>query len=32
MSHNILKNFRREQQEGLLVGKGARSPGKKEGK
>lgn len=31
MSQNILGSFRREQQEGLRVGKGARPPGKREG-
>ena len=31
MSQNILESFRREQQEGLLVGKGARPPGEREG-
>lgn len=31
MSQKAVKSFRREQQEGLVVGKGARSPGEKEG-
>lgn len=31
MSQNILGSFRREQQEGLRVGEGARPPGEREG-
>lgn len=31
MSQNVLESFRREQQEGLTVRKGARPPGEREG-
>lgn len=31
MSQNVLESFRREQQEGLMVRKGARPPGEREG-
>lgn len=30
MSQNVLESFRREEQEGLMVGKGARPPGERE--